>query len=556
MNKSIWITLGLIVGAIGVLGGQFILNNLNSEPSSSQWIIPQTAFGEYDIQPNTTDIDVLYGNEIYPSFIEELDYYDVIKYGNDYIVNHWVQQSLIYNGETYIYIQHYLSIISSTGVFLWTHEFEVTDAYALAVSLSGFSSFRIFHMEVEGDVLYLITRIRNFITYFDPVTLQDVTVNNGNAFNIYGASEGAKQFIQSMVLVNLVTKTFHAVGVNEADYDVYDNEDFVRVGPNRYALAQEFDNDDYQAFSHVYYGETLTFTEQTNSIALLSEVTFHPTQLSVSVRTIGKWSSTGSIDIDTYRVRSVKGDYVTVEESGHMEIDVSMTLENIEGKNDANNNLISADDDLLTNTQQTFIDNASSRYNQDENMERLQYHIIGVLDKDFNKVSVDIYEEIQYITSNYLNLEVQIYWIKAQQFVFVVIEEEFNDGLIVSGNSVVNIQNGDALIETYDFEDYGEIVIYEFFMDDAGNMIVAGSFISRENNPIRDYTRTFVLLMNEDFQILDELIIDGIDVSNYLIALFIDQDQLRIYLSIEGQTGLFEGMDINTWIVLLTLPLV
>jgi hypothetical protein len=62
--------------------------------------------------------------------------------------------------------------------------------------------------------------------------------------------------------------------------------------------------------------------------------------------------------------------------------------------------------------------------------------------------------------------------------------------------------------------------------------------------------------MNKEFEILDEFIIDGEGSSHYLNAMFIDEDQLRIYVGIDDHIGLFENIDIDTWDVLITLELV
>jgi hypothetical protein len=240
-----------------------------------------------------------------------------------------------------------------------------------------------------------------------------------------------------------------------------------------------------------------------------------------------------------------------------MHIDIAMTLDGDAGKDNLANNVMTAVDDLLTNDQQTLINNASSRYTQDVNLERLQYHIVGVIDADFDKVSIDIMQEVQIFTSNEVNSDMYIYWVKDRQFVYIINEEEFNeDGLKVKGHSIIRFKNGNTVTKTFDMETYGDISIFEFTMDDSGTMIVAGHFISNETNPIQAYDRTFVLFMNKDFQILDELIIDGDGVGNYYNTMFIDENEIRLYVNIQTQSGLFANIPVNVWTVVITIALV
>lgn len=556
MKKTLWVALGLVLGAVGILGGQFILNELANAPSDSEWVIPYTGFGDYEVERSTLTNEEIYGDQPTPAFLEDISYYDYIIYGDNYIVEHYTAENVYYGDQTFYFEQQKLSIFSSTGVNLWTYAFEFSEGYKIGTLVNDEGRLNIQHMALEGDTLFLIIQFRNFTTYFDPVLLQELTVYNEGGFDVLGGGDNAKQFIQSMVRVNLDTKIFSAVGVNESDVDVFDAEDFERIEPYRYALAQEFDNDDDQAFTHVYYGETLTFTEQTESIALLSEVIFHPTQLSVTVRPIGQWSATYRIDIDLDSTFNTQGEYVPIHESGYMELYVTMEMENVEGKADLTNNLFTADDPYLTTTQQNFIDGAAARYAQDENIERLEYHIIGILDKDFNKVSIETYEEIEYTTSNNPNLEVYMYWVKDNQFVFIISEEVFNDdGLRVSANSIIQFKTNNTVTKSFDFESYGNVFIRDFYMDDNGKMILGGEFVSSDTNPIQDYERSIVLMMNASFQILDEFLIDGEGSSTYLYIFFIDENQLRIFVGIDGQTGMFEGLDLNTWDVIITLQL-
>lgn len=556
MLKTTWLSIGLLIGVVGTLGSQLAYNAFINIPSSSEWVIPQTAFGEYDIQPSDLSEAEIYGDET-PSFISELSFNEYVAYGDQYIVGYFVDESLVYNGNTYYYTEYRLSIMSATGVNIWTHSFELTEAFSLGAIFSSNNIFEINHMLLEGDFLIIIFEFVNRITYFNPFTETEITVDNGDEFNLVGASEEAKNYIQSFVRFNIEAKTFHVIGVNDADTPMFDDENFEKIEPFRYALAQEFDNLNEVAFSHNYYGETLTFTEQTSSIALLTEVSVHPTQFSATFQTVGKWSSTSAIDIDLEGVVDTKQTSLEIVDTGLMHIDIAITLENETEKDNLANNVMTADDNLLTNNQQSLINNASSRYTEDETMQRLQIHIVGIIDEDFNKVSIDIMEEVQSITSNGVNSEMLIYWIKDLQFVYITVEEEFNiDGLKVSCRSIIRFKNGDTVNKTFDLQTYGDVIIEEFIMDDSGNMIIAGEFIESESNPIQNYARGVVLFMNKDFQILDEFIIDSDGVNCYINKVFVDENQLRIYLNISDQTGLFENIPLNTWIVVFTIELI
>jgi hypothetical protein len=541
----------------GTLGSQFAYNAFTNNPASSEWVIPHTAFGEYDVQPTDLSDDELFNDGDWPEFLNAFYYTEYVAYGDQYIVGYFEQESFIYNGNVSNYDEYRLSIMSSTGVSLWTYAFDYTESYAIGAYYAENMPININHMMVEGDTLIILMEFSNRITYYDPFTETINTVGNGDGFNIIGGGEDAKDYIQSFIRFNLVTKTFHVVGVSEADTPLFDSEDFERVEPFRYAFAQEFDNLDGVAFTHNYYGETLTFTEQTNSIALLTEVTVHPTQFAATFQTIGKWSSTSGIDIDVDSFSNTKQEYVEIEDTGFMHIDIALTLDNDLEKDNLANNVMTAVDDLLTNDQQTFINNASSRYTQDMNLERLQYQIVGVIDSDFNKVSIDIIEEFETFSSNEVNSAMYIYWVKDRQFVYISNEEEFNeDGLKVRGHSIIRFKNGNTVTKTFDMENYGDISIFEFIMDDSGNMIIGGHFVSSETNPIQAYDRTFVLFMNKDFQILDDLIIDGDGVGNYYNTMFIDENEIRLYVNIQTQSGLFANIPVNVWTAVITIALV
>jgi hypothetical protein len=150
-----------------------------------------------------------------------------------------------------------------------------------------------------------------------------------------------------------------------------------------------------------------------------------------------------------------------------------------------------------------------------------------------------------------------IFWITSNRFVYLIREGEYNDeGVLVRGDSVLRFKTGNTVTKTFSFESYGEVSLFEFFMDDAGNMILGGTFGSNEANPVVSYSRTFVLFMNDKLEILDEFIIDGEGADHYLSSIFIDEDQLRIYVNIDDHIGLFENIDGNEWDVVITLELV
>ena len=88
-------------------------------------------------------------------------------------------------------------------------------------------------------------------------------------FDVIGGNNEGENVVQSFVRLDLEDKIFYVLGVNEAETHMFDNEDFRTLEPFRYALAQELDNYNEVAFTHDYFGETLTFNEKTNSIALL-----------------------------------------------------------------------------------------------------------------------------------------------------------------------------------------------------------------------------------------------------------------------------------------------
>jgi hypothetical protein len=93
-------------------------------------------------------------------------------------------------------------------------------------------------------------------------------------------------------------------------------------------------------------------------------------------------------------------------------------------------------------------------------------------------------------------------------------------------------------------------------MDDNGKMILAGDFGSSETNPIQNYDRSFVLMMSAAGQILDDFIIDGEETANFIEAIYVDEDQIRVYLYIQDAANFFADMDADSNQVLITLELI
>ena len=558
MKKSKVMAIGVLGSVVGVVGSILIFNALTNNPSNSGFVITQNAFGEYEMEPSYLNNDELYGDDILPDFIDDLEWDEYVIYGDNYVVGYDVEESLEYNGYTEYYYQSHISIISFTGVFLWTLTFEYSEQYKIASAFyNDADPVQFEHMALEGSSLILMLEILNRITYYDDIAQEVITVDNGDGFDLIGGGSESDNFIQSFVRLDLDEKTFHVLGVSESNDNIFDSEDFETIEPFRYALAQEFDNnsDEPNGFSYEYYGETLTFSEKTNSIALLSEVTIHPTSFALTMDTIGKWSSTDSVNIDLYELDNTKQEEVEIMDSGLMVLDVSLELEN-DPTDDLTNNVMTAEDDLLTPTQQALIDNASVRYTEDNQIERLQYHIYGVLDENFNKVTLDILEEVETI-SNDVDAYASIYWISGNDFVIITNEiEENTDGILVNGRAIIRFQTGTTVTKTIDLSTYGDIDIEDFFMDDNGKMILAGDFGSSETNPIQNYDRSFVLMMSAAGQILDDFIIDGEETANFIEAIYVDEDQIRVYLYIQDAANFFADMDADSNQVLITLELI
>jgi len=131
MSKSTGVTLGVLIGVVGVVGSILVFNALSNNPSSSEWVIPQDAFGDYDMEPSYLTNAELYGYEEVPEFVDDLNWQDYVTYQGDYVVVYEVEESLVYNGQTEYYEETYFSIFSSTGVNLWTYHFDIAEAYAI-----------------------------------------------------------------------------------------------------------------------------------------------------------------------------------------------------------------------------------------------------------------------------------------------------------------------------------------------------------------------------------------------------------------------------------------
>jgi hypothetical protein len=557
MNKSKWMTLGVLGALIGTAVSFWAFQALTNN-SSSGGIISQTAFGEHTMQESTITDEEMYNDDPLPEFLNDLDLEDYVEYGDQYIVGHNIEGNFLYDGMARYYDEFTLSIFSSTGVDIWSYTFELSEAFAKADALGDYyDTISIHHMVLEDNTLFLIVQITHRITYYDWEADADLTVDSGDTFRQLGTLEESKNFLQSFVRFNIEEKSFHVLGVNESDTEIFNSEDITRIEPYRYALAQEFNKDNDEAFTHVYFGETLTFTEYTHSIALLTEVTFHPTLFTVTNQTIGKWSTSSSIDIDIEGIVNTKQEYFTVEESGMFEVNVDLEINTENEFEDRANNFLTAEDDILTSAQQTLIEDASELFAEDENMELLEYKIYAVMDEDFNVISKDLVTNERSIIDNYDYTYVSIYWIEDNRFVYIYQDSEFNDdGVLIRGDATIQFKTGNTVTKTFSLEGYGEIDVYEFFMDDAGTIILAGEFGSNDDNAIVDYDRTFVLFLNKDFQVLDDFIIDGEGASNYLNVMYVDEDQIRVYVGVGDHTGLFENIDINIWKVVFTIALI
>ena len=129
------------------------------------------------------------------------------------------------------------------------------------------------------------------------------------------------------------------------------------------------------------------------------------------------------------------------------------------------------------------------------------------------------------------------------------------DGILVNSRTIIRFQTGTTVTKTIDLSTYGDIIIEDFFMDDEGKMIIAGEFGSSVTNPIQNYERSFVLMMNADGQILDDFIIDGEGTSCSIESVFIDEAAIRVYIYIGDHTDLFAEMDPESYQVLFTIAL-
>ncbi len=559
MTKSTGIAIGVLGAVVSVVGSILVFNAVTNKPSSSEWVIPHSEFGDYDMEPSYLTNAELYGIELLPEFIEDLSWNEYVMHDGNYVVGYDVRESFDYNGQTEYYRETYISIFSSTGVNLWTYNFEFSEAFAIgAAYYNEDNPIEIEHMVLEGSSVIFILEITNRITYFDPITQQYNTVDNGDGFDLIGGGNEGADFIQSFVRLDLEEKTFHVLGVSEADDHIFDSENFEAIEPFRYALAQEFDNngDEPNAFSHDYYGETLTFTDKTNSIALLSEVTIDPISFELTIETIGKWSSTDTIDIDLYSLDNTKQEEVEIIDSGFMGINIEFELED-DPRTALDNNVLTAEDNLLTTAQQALIDGASSRYTEDDQIARLEYHIYGVLDENFNKVTIDIIEEVETLTRSRIYADADIYWVRDNKFVMITNETTYNeDWILEEGRAILRFQTGTTVTKSIDLSTYGVVEVNVFFMDDAGTIIVGGEFGSSETNPMQDYERTFILLINNQLEIIDDFIIDGEGTPSYLRYVYFDETAIRVYINVGDYTDLFAEIDPYCVHVLFTIELI
>jgi hypothetical protein len=219
---------------------------------------------------------------------------------------------------------------------------------------------------------------------------------------------------------------------------------------------------------------------------------------------------------------------------------------------------MTASDDILTTAQQTLIDQASTRFSQDVNMTYLRYEFFAVLDLNFELVSNEFFEVVRtLLSSNTTYLNAYVLWLEANQFVFVNYQESFNsDGVLVDGNTTINFKNGDTTTKTLNLDVYGKVIALEFFIDDAGNMIVAGEFIGNDEFPVSELSRFFVLFIDKDFNILDEFLFDGDGSGVRIHRLVVEANEILVYFLINEHAGMFEAYaSENQYDFILTLPL-
>ena len=553
--KSIWLALGVVIGVGGTIGSQFVIDQLSNGSSSSEWVIPYNQFGEYEIEP--IDNNLIFDSIELPDYVDDLNWDEFVQYGNDYIVSYFTDSSIYYGDDMLDYREYHLSRINENGVKLWTFSFEFEELYAIGSGFANYEPIQFIHMELEGDTLIIVAEFANRIRYYDSVVNEYQIASNGTVFNTIGGGSSADDYVQSFLKLDIETQTLNILAVNDSDTELYDDEDFVRLAPHRYAIAQEFDNELDEAFSHNYHGETLVFTEFTNTIALLTEVTIQPNTNTATFDTIGKWSSTDSIDIDLDPIRDQTQTRLPVMDSGFIVLNVYMINDNMLAKDTPSMSRMTASDDILTTAQQTLIDQASTRFSQDVNMTYLRYEFFAVLDLNFELVSNEFFEMVRTFSSNTTYLYAYVLWLEANQFVFVNYQESFNsDGVLVDGNTTINFKNGDTTTKTLNLDVYGKVVAFEFFIDDAGNMIVAGEFIGNDEFPVSELSRFFVLFIDKDFNILDEFLFDGDGSDVYIYRLVVEANEILVYFGINEHVGMFEAYaSENQYDFILTLPL-
>ena len=549
----LWLGLGLLVGVTGTVSTQLVLNELDNAPSS-EWVIPNTAFGEHTIEVFDVDEFEFFTDIQIPEFI---DYFDLIlPYGEDYFVTRDSSQTGSYNDATFNYSEYTITRYNKNGLVTWTYTFELEPTFAYATSQDYYDAVDFDHMVLEGDEIIIVATFANRLNFFDPIQNQDATAENGNRFNAFGGGPNAGNFVQSILRFNINTQQFTLVASDSLDVDRYDSEDFERIGPYRYAFGQEFDNEFYDTFTHNYHGEDLVFLEATESIALLSELTINPTNNTATFETKGKWSSTQSVDIDIYPIRNVRQEVIEITEAELMVVNIYLNLNEEEIELTREGSLITAEDNILSSADQSLIDQAGQRFINELDLEYIRYEYNAVLDLDFNMLSYELYEESKLFTANYTYLNGDVYWVEENKFIFINYNEvQTIDGVSVSGNTIIKFKTGTRLTKTFALANYGNLLAFNFHMDDAGNMIFGGKLISNDTYDISINPRMFILFVNKDFEVIDEFILDSEDAGANLYFFVIEDNQIKAYFTINQHVGPFANFPNDQWEYLLTIDL-
>lgn len=552
-TNLLWLGLGLLVGVTGTVSTQLVLNELDNAPSS-EWVIPHTAFGEHTVEATEIDYNLIFGEMDIPDFIENYDI--ILPYGEDYFVTEGIEQTIYNFDQTYSFIEYNFFRYNRNGLVTWSYAFSLEPGFATAAGQSYYAPFEFNHMILEGDNIIILAQFVNRLVLNDPIQNQQTLVENGNQFNIFGGGPAAGDYVQSLLRFNINTQQFTIIATDSSDRDLYDSEDFERLAPYRYALSQEFDNNDDEAFTYQYHGENLVFLEETNSIALLSEVTINPTNNTATFETKGKWSSTQSVDIDIFPLRTVKQVLTDIAEAELMVVNIYLNFDGEIFGDSREGSLFTAEDTILSAADQNMIDNAGARFIDEVDLEYLRFEYNAILDLDFNTISYELYEESKLYTSNYVYNWGEVYWIEENRFVFINHhEEQTNEGLSVSGNTIIEFKTGTRTTKTFTLTGFGDLIAYDFFMDDAGNMIIGGKLISNETYDISLFPRLFILFLNDDFALIDEFIFDSEDAGANLMRMLVDDNQIRAYFNINQHVGPFAEFPENQWDYLLTLEL-